>query len=308
MKVSIIGAGNVGASCAQILAYKQIASEIVLVDIIDGYAEGKAADIMQCSTTYGFDSIVIGVTNNYESIKNSNIVVITSGSPRKPGMTREELVTINSNIVTSVVKNILNHAPNAILIVVTNPLDSMTYAALKYSGLPKNRVIGMGSSLDSARFKYYISKKANLPVNDIEAMVIGGHGDTTMMPLVNYATYKGVPLKTVLNQNDINEVVSQTMVGGATLTKMLGTSAWYGPGSAISFLVDSILYDRKRLIPCATLLENVYDTTDVVIGVPCVIGKNGVEAIVKLELNDSEKELFSKSVQNIKQVNKELKF
>ena len=308
MKVSIIGAGNVGASCAQILAYKQIASEIVLVDIIDGYAEGKATDIMQCSTTYGFDSIVTGTTNHYEAIKGSHVVVITSGSPRKPGMTREELVSINSEIVASVVQNILEYAPNAILVLVTNPLDTMTYAALKYSGLPKNRVIGMGSSLDSARFKYYISKKANLPVNDIEAMVIGGHGDTTMIPLVSYANYKGISLKAILTDIEIQEVVNQTMVGGATLTKLLGTSAWYGPGSAIAYLVDSILYDRKKLIPCATLLDNVYDANDVVVGVPCVIGKNGIEAIVQLELSENEKERFNKSVQSIKQVNSELKF
>lgn len=308
MKVTIIGAGNVGATCAQVLAYKQIVSEIIILDIVEGLAQGKAMDIMQCAPSYGFDTVVTGVTNDYEATKNSDIVVITSGSPRKPGMTREELITINVDIVAHVTKNVLKHTPNATFIVVTNPLDTVTYAVLKYSGLEKNKVIGMGSSLDSARFKYFISKKTNLPINDIEAMVIGGHGDTTMIPIVSHANYKGVPLNTLLKDNEVNEVVSQSMVGGATLTKLLGTSAWYAPGSSVAYLIDSIVNDRKKLIPCATLVSGEYGANDVVIGVPCIIGKNGVEKILELHLTDAEKEKFEKSVAAIKQVNSQLSF
>lgn len=308
MKVTIIGAGNVGATCAQVLAYKQIVSEIIILDIVEGLAQGKAMDIMQCAPSYGFDTVVTGVTNDYEATKNSDIVVITSGSPRKPGMTREELITINVDIVAHVTKNVLKHTPNATFIVVTNPLDTVTYAVLKYSGLEKNKVIGMGSSLDSARFKYFISKKTNLPINDIEAMVIGGHGDITMIPIVSHANYKGVPLNTLLKDNEVNEVVSQSMVGGATLTKLLGTSAWYAPGSSVAYLIDSIVNDRKKLIPCATLVSGEYDANDVVIGVPCIIGKNGVEKILELHLTDAEKEKFEKSVAAIKQVNSQLSF
>lgn len=308
MKVTIIGAGNVGATCAQVLAYKQIVSEIIILDIVEGLAQGKAMDIMQCAPSYGFDTVVTGVTNDYEATKNSDIVVITSGSPRKPGMTREELITINVDIVAHVTKNVLKHTPNATFIVVTNPLDTVTYAVLKYSGLEKNKVIGMGSSLDSARFKYFISKKTNLPINDIEAMVIGGHGDITMIPIVSHANYKGVPLNTLLKDNEVNEVVSQSMVGGATLTKLLGTSAWYAPGSSVAYLIDSIVNDRKKLIPCATLVSGEYGANNVVIGVPCIIGKNGVEKILELHLTDAEKEKFEKSVAAIKQVNSQLSF
>ncbi|UYW00823.1 malate dehydrogenase [Flavobacterium agricola] len=307
MKVSVIGVGNVGATAAQILAYKQIANEVVLLDIIEGVAEGKATDITQCAPSYGFDTLVTGVTNNFEATKNSDVVVITSGSPRKPGMTREELLTINVDIVLNVTNNVLKHSPNAILIVVTNPLDSITYAVLKHTKLPKNRVIGMGSSLDSARFKFYLSQKTKLPINDIDAMVIGGHGDTTMIPLASYANYKGIPITNYLNEKETEEVVSQTMVGGATLTKMLGTSAWYAPGSSIAYIVEAILNNRKKLIPCATLLEGEYGIQDVVMGVPCVIGKNGIEKVVELKLTAADKEKFEKSAQAIKKVNAEIK-
>lgn len=308
MRVSIIGAGNVGATCAQILAFKQIVSKIVLLDIVDGFAEGKAMDIMQCAPNYGFDSVVTGVTNNYEATKDSDVVVITSGSPRKPGMTREDLVAINTKVVTDVTSNVLKYSPNAILIIVTNPLDTMAYVALKKSGLPKNRVIGMGGGLDSARFKYYLSKKADVAINDVDAMVIGGHGDTTMIPLARYANYKGTPFSSLLSKSDLEDVVKETMVGGATLTKLLGTSAWNAPGASVASLVDSILHDRKKLIPCATLVEGEYNTKGIFIGVPCIIGKNGIEKVIELELTDIEKEKFQESVEAIKKVNSLLDF
>ncbi|WP_413512970.1 malate dehydrogenase [Myroides odoratus] len=306
MKVSVIGAGNVGATCAEVIAFRQIASEVVLVDIAEGLAEGKAMDIMQCAANSGFDTVVKGVTKQYARSVNSDVVVITSGIPRKPGMTREELIGTNTAIVKSVIENALTVSPNAIFVIVTNPMDTMALAALKISGLAKNRIIGMGGALDSARFKYFLSQKLDKPVADIEGMVIGGHGDTTMIPLIRLATYKGIPVTQLLSEEDQQEVVKQTMVGGATLTKLLGTSAWYAPGAAVAHLVDSILHDRKKLIPCATLLEGEYNEQDIFIGVPCIIGKNGVEEIVTIALNKEEKEQFSKSAEAIKEVNKEL--
>lgn len=306
MKISIIGAGNVGATAADVIAYREIANEVVLVDILEGYAEGKAMDIMQCASTTGFKTVVKGVTKQYSKVVNSDVVVITSGIPRKPGMTREELIGTNAAIVKNVVENALVVAPNAIFIIVTNPLDTMTFSALKNSGLPKNRVFGMGNALDSARFKYFLSQKLQKPVADIEGMVIGGHGDTTMIPLIRFATYKGIPVSNFLSPVDMDEVVQQTMVGGATLTKLLGTSAWYGPGSAIADTVDCIVNDRKRLIPCSVLLEGEYGAEDVCIGVPCIIGKQGVEAIVDLKLNAEESTKFSSSVVAIKETILEL--
>lgn len=306
MKVSVIGAGNVGATCAEVIAFRQIASEVVLVDITEGLAEGKAMDIMQCAANSGFDTVVKGVTKQYARTVNSDVVVITSGIPRKPGMTREELIGTNTAIVKSVMENALTVSPNAIFVIVTNPMDTMALAALKISGLPKNRIIGMGGALDSARFKYFLSQKLDKPVADIEGMVIGGHGDTTMIPLIRLATYKGIPVTQLLSVEDQQEVVKQTMVGGATLTKLLGTSAWYAPGAAVAQLVDSILNDRKKLIPCSTLLEGEYGEQNIFIGVPCIIGKNGIEEIVDIALNKEEKEEFSKSAEAIKEVNKEL--
>ncbi|MGG5508090.1 MULTISPECIES: malate dehydrogenase [unclassified Myroides] len=306
MKVSVIGAGNVGATCAEVIAFRQIASEVVLVDITEGLAEGKAMDIMQCAANSGFDTVVKGVTKQYARTVNSDVVVITSGIPRKPGMTREELIGTNTAIVKSVMENALTVSPNAIFVIVTNPMDTMALAALKISGLPKNRIIGMGGALDSARFKYFLSQKLDKPVADIEGMVIGGHGDTTMIPLIRLATYKGIPVTQLLSVEDQQEVVKQTMVGGATLTKLLGTSAWYAPGAAVAQLVDSILSDRKKLIPCSTLVEGEYGEQNIFIGVPCIIGKNGIEQIVDIGLNKEEKEEFSKSAEAIKEVNKEL--
>ena len=303
MKVTVIGAGNVGATCANVLALKEIATEVVLLDVAEGVAEGKAMDISQSMVASGFDTIVTGVTNDYTKTANSEVVVVTSGMPRKPGMSREELVSVNVSIVESVVKNTLAYSPNAIFVIVTNPLDTMALVALKVSGLPKNRVIGMGGALDSSRFAYFLSKKLNKPINEVQAMVIGGHGDTTMIPLTNYASYKGVAINNLLSKDEISEIVAETMVGGATLTKLLGTSAWYAPGAAAANVVDSILGDKKKLIPSSVYLEGEYGTEDLCIGVPCIIGRNGVEEIVNLNLSISELELFNKSVTAIKEVN-----
>ena len=251
MKVTVIGAGNVGSSCVEYIAIKSIASDIVLLDIKKGLAEGKALDLMQTSTTLGFNSRILGVTNDYKATSNSDVVVITSGIPRKPGMTREELIGINAGIVKSVIKSVLSNSPNAIIIMVSNPMDTMTYLALKLSNLSKNKVIGMGGALDSSRFKTYLSIALNKPANQIEGMVIGGHGDTTMIPLIRLATYNGIPVSNFLSEKELNKTSSDTMVGGATLTKLLGTSAWYAPGASVSYLVDSILNDRRLLIPCS---------------------------------------------------------
>lgn len=307
MKVTIVGAGNVGATCADAIAYKRIASEIVLLDIREGFAEGKALDIMQTQTTLGFNTKVVGCTNDYSKTAGSDVVVITSGIPRKPGMTREELIGINAGIVKGVSENLLSHSPNAIVVVVSNPMDTMTYLALKATGLPKNRIIGMGGALDSSRFKTYLSQALDKPANDIHGMVIGGHGDTTMIPLTRLAAYNGVPVSEFLSQEELSKVAADTMVGGATLTALLGTSAWYAPGASVAFLVDSILNDQKKIIPCSVYLEGEYGQDDICIGVPCIIGKNGVESIVELSLNDSEKELFAKSSDAVRSMNDALK-
>ena len=259
MKVTIVGAGNVGASCAEYIAQKQIASKVVLLDIKEGFAEGKALDLYQTATTLGFNTSITGVTNDYSATAGSNVVVITSGVPRKPGMTREELIGINAGIVKKVSDNILKYSPDSIIVVVSNPMDTMTYLALKATGLPKNRIIGMGGALDSSRFKTYLSLALDKPVNDIQGMVIGGHGDTTMIPLSRLASYNGVPVSQFLDKKNLDKVVSDTMVGGATLTKLLGTSAWYAPGASVSYLVDNILNDYKRMIPCSVLLEGEYE-------------------------------------------------
>ena len=303
MKVTIVGAGNVGASCAEYIAQKQIASKVVLLDIKEGFAEGKALDLFQTATTLGFNTSITGVTNDYSATAGSNVVVITSGIPRKPGMTREELIGINAGIVKKVSENILKYSPDSIIVVVSNPMDTMTYLALKSTGLPKNRIIGMGGALDSSRFKTYLSLALDKPVNDIQGMVIGGHGDTTMIPLSRLASYNGAPVSQFLDKKNLDKVVSDTMVGGATLTKLLGTSAWYAPGASVSYLVDSILNDYKRMIPCSVLLEGEYELNDICIGVPCIIGANGVENIVDLKLNDDEMNLLRNSAEKVKEMN-----
>jgi malate dehydrogenase len=307
MKVTVVGAGNVGATCADVISYRGIASEVVLLDIKEGFAEGKAMDIMQCATTTGFNTVVSGSTNDYSKTAGSDVVVITSGIPRKPGMTREELIGINAGIVKSVAENVLKHSPEAIIVVVSNPMDTMTYLTLKATGLPKNRIIGMGGALDSSRFKYYLSKALDKPSNDIQGMVIGGHGDTTMIPLTRLASYNGVPVSQFLSDDEMKKVAADTMVGGATLTGLLGTSAWYAPGASVAYLVDSILNDQKRMIPCSVLLEGEYGQEDICMGVPCIIGKNGLEKIIDINLNDEEKALFAKSADAVRAMNGDLK-
>jgi malate dehydrogenase len=308
MKVTIVGAGNVGASCADVISYRGIASEVVLLDIKEGFAEGKAMDIMQCATNTGFNTELSGVTNDYTKTANSDVVVITSGIPRKPGMTREELIGINAGIVKSVAENVLTHSPNAIVVVVSNPMDTMTYLTLKATGLPKNRIIGMGGALDSSRFRYYLSKALNKPANDVSAMVIGGHGDTTMIPLTRLASYNGIPVSQFLSEEELNKVAADTMVGGATLTGLLGTSAWYAPGASVAYLVDSILNNQKKMIACSVFLEGEYGQNDICIGVPCIIGRNGIEEILSIDLNDNEKTLFAKSADAVRNMNSDLKF
>ena len=303
MKVTIIGAGNVGSTCAEVIATQAIASEVVLLDIKEGFAEGKALDMMQTSTTIGFGTKIIGTTGDYSKTSDSDVVVITSGIPRKPGMTREELIGINAGIVKTVSENVLKHSPNTIIVVVSNPMDTMTYLALKSTGLTKNRVIGMGGALDSSRFKTYLSQALDRPANDIHGMVIGGHGDTTMIPLTRLATYNGLPISDLISEEELGNVASSTMVGGATLTKLLGTSAWYAPGASVAFLVKSILNDEKRIIPCSVLLDGEYNQDDICIGVPCIIGKNGCEKIINLNLNDQEMIKFADSSSAVRKMN-----
>lgn len=294
-KVTVVGAGNVGATAANVLAINEVASEVVLIDIKEGLAEGKAMDIMQTAQLIGFDTVVKGVTNDYSQTAGSDVVVITSGIPRKPGMTREDLIGVNAGIVKAVAKSALEYSPNCIFIIVSNPMDTMAYLTLKSLGLPRNRVIGMGGALDSSRFKYFLSQALQCNAGEVEGMVIGGHGDTTMIPLSRFATYKGVPASTLMSAEKLEEVVKSTMVGGATLTGLLGTSAWMAPGAAISFLAESIINDQKKMIPCSTYLDGEYGVKDLMIGVPVIVGKNGIEKIVELDLNDDEKAKFAAS-------------
>ncbi len=307
MKVTIVGAGNVGATCADVISYRGIASEVVLLDIKEGFAEGKALDIMQCATNTGFNTKVSGVTNDYSKTANSHVVVVTSGIPRKPGMTREELIGINAGIVKSVVENVLKYSPEAIILMVSNPMDTMSYLALKSLGIPKNRLIGMGGALDSSRFRTYLSLALDKPANDISAMVIGGHGDTTMIPLTRLASYNGIPVTQFLSDEVLQKVAADTMVGGATLTGLLGTSAWYAPGASVAYIVDSILNDQKKMIACSVYLEGEYGQNDICVGVPCIIGKNGVEEILEIELDEKEKALFAKSADAVRTMNEALK-
>jgi malate dehydrogenase len=302
-KVSVIGAGNVGATCADVLATRNVASEIVLLDIREGVSEGKAIDIMQTATLLGIQSRVKGVTNVYAATAGSDVVVITSGLPRKPGMTREELIGVNAGIVKSVVENVLKYSPGATLIIVSNPMDPMCYLTAKISGLPRNRVLGLGGALDSSRFKYYLSQALNVNPNDIEATVIGGHGDTTMVPLISLATCKGIPVTALLSGEKLNEVAAATKVGGATLTGLLGTSAWYAPGAASATMAEAIVKDQKRIIPCGVLVEGEYGQKDLVIGVPVLLGEGGWEKIVEFPVSAQEKEAFRASADATRKVN-----
>jgi malate dehydrogenase len=307
MKITVVGAGAVGATCADNIARKELAEELVLLDIKEGFAEGKALDITQTAALLGFDTRISGSTNDYAKTAGSDVVVITSGLPRKPGMTREELIGTNAGIVKGVTENILKHSPNTIIVVISNPMDTMTYLTLQNSGLPKNRIIGMGGILDSARFKCYLSAALNCSPNDLNAVVVGGHGDTTMIPLIRQATWNSIPVTEFLSEEQQQKVVVDTMVGGATLTKLLGTSAWYAPGAAGAALVESIVRDEKRLFTCCVSLEGEYGQKDICLGVPVVIGKSGWEKIVDFKLNTTEQEAFNKSADAVRSMNDVLK-
>ena len=304
MKVTVVGAGAVGATTADNIARKELCEELVLLDIKEGLAEGKAIDMMQTSTQMGFDTKITGSTNDYSKTGGSKVVVITSGIPRKPGMSREELIGINASIVKGVTENIIKYSPEAIIIVISNPMDTMTYLALTSSRLPKNRIIGMGGILDSSRFKYYLSQKLNCSQSDLQGVVIGGHGDTTMIPLTRLATFNGNPVSNLLDVSTLKKVAAETMVGGATLTGLLGTSAWYAPGAAAAALVESITRDEKKLIPCCVMLDGDYDQHDICLGVPVIIGKNGWEKIIDFKLDQEEKDLFAKSAEAVRGMNK----
>ncbi|MEP2937757.1 MAG: malate dehydrogenase [Gilvibacter sp.] len=303
MKITVVGAGAVGASCAEYIAIKDFASEVVLLDIKEGYAEGKAMDLMQTASLNGFDTKIVGSTSDYSKTANSDIVVITSGIPRKPGMTREELIGINAGIVKSVSSSLIEHSPNTIVIVVSNPMDTMTYLVHKTTGLPKHRIIGMGGALDSARFKYRLAEALGAPISDVDGMVIGGHSDKGMVPLTRLATRNSVPVGAFISEDRLNQVKEDTKVGGATLTKLLGTSAWYAPGAAVSGLVQAIACDQKKMFPCSTLLEGEYGLNDLCIGVPVILGRNGIEKVVELELNQAEKDHMATSAEGVKKTN-----
>jgi malate dehydrogenase len=303
MKVTIVGAGAVGASCAEYIAIKNFASEVVLLDIKEGYAEGKAMDLMQTASLNGFDTKITGTTGDYGKTANSHIAVITSGIPRKPGMTREELIGINAGIVKTVATSLIKHSPNVILIVVSNPMDTMTYLVHKITNLPKHRIIGMGGALDSARFKYRLAEALGAPISDVDGMVIGGHSDTGMVPLARHATRNSVKVAEFLSPERLAQVTEDTKVGGATLTKLLGTSAWYAPGAAVSSLVQAIACDQKKLFPCSTMLEGEYNLKDICIGVPVILGKSGIEEIVMIDLDKAEKDKMQESADGVRKVN-----
>ena len=303
MKVTVVGAGAVGASCAEYIAIKNFVSEVVLLDIKENYAEGKAMDLMQTASLNNFDTKIVGSTNDYSKTAKSDIAVITSGIPRKPGMTREELIGINAGIVKSVAQQLLEHSPEAILIIVSNPMDTMTYLTHQVSGITKNRIIGMGGALDSARFKYRLAEALECPISDVDGMVIGGHSDKGMIPLTRLATRNSVRVSEFLSNDRLEKVLNDTKVGGATLTSMLGTSAWYAPGAAVSALVHSISCDMKKIFPCSVLLAGEYGLSDLCIGVPVVVGRNGVESIVQIDLNENEKHALQESANAVKQTN-----
>jgi malate dehydrogenase len=303
MKVTVVGAGAVGATCADNIARKELAEEVVLLDIREGFAEGKSIDMMQTASLLGFDTKIVGSTNDYTKTANSDVVVITSGLPRKPGMTREELIGINAGIVKGVTENILKHSPKAIFVIISNPMDTMTYLALKSSGISKNRIIGMGGALDSSRFNYYLSQAIGCSPNEIQGFVVGGHGDTTMIPLTRLATYQGSPVSNFLSADALKKVAADTMVGGATLTALIGTSAWYAPGAACMQMVESILRNEKRLITCSVFLDGEYGQKDICMGVPVIIGRNGWEKIIDLKLNAEEQAAFSKSADAVRNMN-----
>ena len=303
MKITVVGAGAVGASCAEYIAIKNFASEVVLLDIKQGFAEGKAMDLMQCASLNGFDTKITGSTNDYSKTSNSDICVITSGIPRKPGMTREELIGINAGIVKTVSTSLVEYSPNTVLIVVSNPMDTMTYLTHKLTGLPKHKIIGMGGALDSARFKYRLAEALRAPISDVDGMVIGGHSDVGMVPLISHATRNSIKVSEFISNDRLEQVKKDTKVGGATLTKLLGTSAWYAPGAAVSGLVQAIACDQKKIFPCSVLLEGEYGLSDLCIGVPVVLGANGIEEIIEIELSESDKVHLHTSAEGVKKTN-----
>jgi malate dehydrogenase len=303
MKVTVVGAGAVGATCADNIARKELVSELVLLDIKEGVAEGKAQDMMQTAALLGFDTKITGSTGDYSKTAGSDVVVITSGLPRKPGMTREELIGVNAGIVKGVAENILKHSPDTIIIVVSNPMDTMTYLALKSTGLDKHKIIGMGGALDSARFRYQLSQHLGASPADLNALVIGGHGDTTMIPLIRHATWNSLPVTDFLSADQQKQIVADTMVGGATLTKLIGTSAWYAPGAAGAAMVEAIIRDEKKLFSCCVSLDGEYGQKDICLGVPVILGRNGWEKILDFKLNADEKELYKKSADAVRNMN-----
>jgi malate dehydrogenase len=307
MKITVVGAGAVGATTADNIARKELCDELVLLDIKEGIAEGKAQDMQQCAHLLGFDTRITGSTNDYSKTAGSEVVVITSGLPRKPGMTREELIGVNAGIVKGVAESIIKHSPDAIIIVVSNPMDTMTYHALKSTGIAKNKLIGMGGALDSSRFRYQLSQHLNCSAADLNAIVVGGHGDTTMIPLIRLATWNSQPVTKFLSKEQQDKIVADTMVGGATLTKLIGTSAWYAPGAAGAAMVEAIVRDEKKLISCSVALEGEYGQKDICMGVPVVLGRKGWEKIVDFDLNADEKALFSKSADAVRNMNDVLK-
>jgi malate dehydrogenase len=303
MKVTVVGAGAVGASCAEYIAIKDFAAEVVLIDIKEGFAEGKAMDLMQTASLNGFDTKITGTTNDYTKTAGSDVAVITSGIPRKPGMTREELISTNAGIVKTVAESLIKHSPDVIIIVVSNPMDTMAYLTHKATGLPKHRIIGMGGALDSARFKYRLAEALDAPISDVDGMVIGGHSDTGMIPLTRLATRNSVPVSAFISESRMDEVKQETKVGGATLTKLLGTSAWYAPGAAVSAMVQAIANDSKKMFPCSCMLSGEYGLKDICIGVPALLGANGIEKIIEIELTDEEKAEMVSSADAVRKTN-----
>jgi malate dehydrogenase len=301
MKVTVVGAGNVGATCADVLAQREIANEIVLLDIKEGFAEGKALDIWQTSPINLYDSRTVGSTNDYERTKDSDVVVITSGLPRKPGMSRDDLIATNAGIVKTVTENIVKYSPDAIIIVVSNPLDVMTYCAFLTAKTDPKKVFGMAGVLDTARYRAFLATELNVSPKDIQAVLMGGHGDT-MVPLPRYTTVGGIPVTELIEESKLNEIIERTKFGGGEIVKLLGTSAWYAPGAAAAQMVEAVVRDQKRIFPVCAWLQGEYGIKDIYLGVPVVLGKKGIEKIIELKLNDAEKALLAESAEAVKSV------
>lgn len=301
MKVTVVGAGNVGATCANVIAHKELANEVILLDIKEGVAEGKALDIWETAPVNLYDTRTVGVTNDYTRTAGSSVVVITSGIPRKPGMSRDDLISINADIVRSVTENVIAHSPDAIIIIVSNPLDVMTYAAFKQAGIPSNRVFGMAGILDTARYRAFLAEALDVSPKDIQAVLMGGHGDT-MVPLPRYTTVGGIPVTELIDNDKLEAIVQRTKGGGGEIVKLLGTSAWYAPGAAAAQMVEAIVRDQRRIFPVCAWLQGEYDMKDIYLGVPVILGKNGIEKIIELDLNDDEKALLNGSADAVKSV------